>query len=63
MRVVALSDTHVRDGSATTLPVAVWRALEQADVILHAGDVTGPGLLAQLTAARAGARRARQQRS
>ncbi len=50
MRVVALADTHVPDGGARDLPAPAWRALEQAEVILHAGDVVGAGLLSRLEA-------------
>jgi putative phosphoesterase len=48
MRVVIVSDTHVRDAGTRDLPPAAWRALESADVILHAGDVVEPGLLRRL---------------
>lgn len=48
MNVVVLSDTHVRDTGTRDLPAAAWRALESADVILHAGDVVEPGLLRRL---------------
>jgi putative phosphoesterase len=46
--VVVLADTHIRDGSARRLPPAVFRALETADLILHAGDVVGGALLEEL---------------
>jgi putative phosphoesterase len=48
VRAVVVADTHLPDGGAGDLPVAAWRELERADVILHAGDVTGPALLARL---------------
>ena len=48
MKVVVLADTHVRDGGANRLPARAWAELHSADVILHAGDVTGPALLEQL---------------
>jgi len=48
VRVVVISDTHVRDRSPRDLPGAAWRALERAEVILHAGDVVEPGLLQRL---------------
>ena len=48
MRVVVLSDTHIRRGSARRLPDAVYAALERAEVILHAGDVVIPEVLDEL---------------
>ena len=48
MRVVVLSDTHVRDTGTRDLPAAAWRELERAEVILHAGDVVGAVLLRRL---------------
>lgn len=49
MLVVLLADTHVPDGAAhRRLPDAVLAAAERADLVLHAGDVTGPTLLAEL---------------
>ncbi len=48
MRIVLLADTHIPDGSARTLDDRVLRAADAADLILHAGDVTGPELLAGL---------------
>ena len=50
MRLVVLADTHVRDGGPQTLPTAVWQAIERADGVLHAGDVTGGELLDALEA-------------
>ena len=47
MRVVVIGDTHVPDFAAA-LPAALLRALEGADVILHAGDVTSPAVLDEL---------------
>jgi putative phosphoesterase len=44
-RVVVLADTHVRAGSTRRLPAAACRQLEQADAILHAGDVLEAELL------------------
>ncbi len=49
-RAVVLADTHVRDGGTTDLTAAGWEAVRGADVILHAGDVTGPAFLARLAA-------------
>ena len=39
MRVVAISDTHVRRGGRKVMPKAAVDHLRQADAILHAGDV------------------------
>jgi putative phosphoesterase len=49
-RVVVLADTHVQPGGSRQLPDDVYRWLDQADLILHAGDVTSPDLLHQLRA-------------
>jgi putative phosphoesterase len=43
-RLLLLSDTHVPD-RARARPDAVWRAVEAADVVVHAGDWTTPDLL------------------
>ena len=41
-RVIVLADTHIRRGGKRRLPDAVYAALENADLVLHAGDlVTG----------------------
>jgi putative phosphoesterase len=48
MRAVVLADTHVRDVGSTRLPDRAWVHVRTADVILHAGDVVEPGLLAEL---------------
>ena len=50
MRLVVLADTHVRDGGTTDLPAEVWRAVADADGVLHAGDVVGGALLDRLEA-------------
>jgi uncharacterized protein len=50
VRLVVLADTHVRDGSARSLPDDVWAAVDRADGVLHAGDVTGGELLDALHA-------------
>jgi putative phosphoesterase len=39
-----LSDTHVPD-RARAVPDQVWRAVDAADVVVHAGDWTTPGVL------------------
>lgn len=36
---VVLSDTHIRRGGTRRLPDTAYAHLEQADVILHAGDI------------------------
>jgi putative phosphoesterase len=46
LRIVCLSDTHLRRGSA--LPSWCLCYLENADLILHAGDLTAPSVLATL---------------
>jgi putative phosphoesterase len=40
MRALVLSDTHLGSASLDRLPVEVWELADEADVILHAGDVT-----------------------
>ena len=46
--VVVLADTHIRHGSARRMPRAVYAALEEADLVLHAGDVVIGALLEEL---------------
>lgn len=46
--VVVLADTHIRRGSTRRLPPAVYAALEEADLVLHAGDVVTAELLEEL---------------
>jgi len=46
--VVVLADTHIRNGSTRRLPPEVYAALEQADLVLHAGDVVSGALLEEL---------------
>ncbi len=46
LRVVCLSDTHLR--SEGGLPLWCLRRLEGADLIVHAGDLVAPPLLEQL---------------
>ena len=43
-RLVLVSDTHVPQ-RARALPDALWRAIDEADVVLHAGDWTGLALV------------------
>jgi uncharacterized protein len=47
MRVLVLSDTHIPD-FAKRLPPSLYKELEQADTVLHAGDVTSPEVLDEL---------------
>jgi len=46
--IVVLADTHMRPGSARRLPPAVYAALEDAGLVLHAGDVVSGALLEEL---------------
>ncbi|MCA1843709.1 MAG: metallophosphatase family protein [Actinobacteria bacterium] len=46
--VVVLADTHIRRGSARRLPPAVYAALEEAELVLHAGDVVTGAVLEEL---------------
>jgi hypothetical protein len=46
-RVVILADTHV-PARARDLPPQVWSAVEEADVVVHAGDWVEPALLDRL---------------
>ncbi|OAA26560.1 hypothetical protein UG55_10149 [Frankia sp. EI5c] len=48
MRLVLLADTHV-PARARDLPEQVWSAIDEADVVIHAGDWTSPGLLRSVT--------------
>ncbi len=45
---VVLADTHIRRGSSRRLPDAAYRHLEQADLVLHAGDVVVADVLDEL---------------
>ena len=49
MRIVVISDTHMPRG-ARALPAACVDRLRSADLILHAGDVTGKAFLGELLA-------------
>lgn len=49
MRMVLISDTHVPK-RARDLPEPVWRAIDSADVVIHAGDWVSIGLLDDLQA-------------
>src|SRR5436190_4620135 len=47
-RVIVVSDTHIRSGGKRRLPDAVYRALEAADLVLHAGDLVSADVLDDL---------------
>ncbi|HZZ48639.1 MAG TPA: metallophosphoesterase [Pseudonocardia sp.] len=49
MRLLLISDTHV-PGRRRRVPDEVWRAVESADVVVHAGDWDSVALLDELTA-------------
>lgn len=46
--IVVLSDTHMRPGLNRHLPPGVYAALEDADLVLHGGDVVTGELLEEL---------------
>lgn len=48
-RAVVVSDTHLRPGGRRRLPDAVYRALDRADVVLHAGDIVTADLVHELS--------------
>jgi putative phosphoesterase len=48
-RVLLLADTHLPT-RARVLPEEVWRAVDEADVVVHAGDWVVPTLLDELEA-------------
>jgi len=48
MNVLLLADTHLGEGQAARLVDKLYGHLETADVIIHAGDVTDPSILAAL---------------
>ena len=47
MRILVIADTHI-PSRAKRLPPTLLRALPRADLILHAGDITAPEVLAEL---------------
>ena len=47
MRLLLISDTHVPN-RARDIPAVVWDAIDEADVVLHAGDWMAPDLLDRL---------------
>jgi putative phosphoesterase len=48
-RIVVISDTHLPK-RAKALPETLWRAIEEADVVIHAGDWVDVALLDELSA-------------
>lgn len=48
MRALVLSDTHIRSQGPRRLPPEVRSAAGRVDVVLHAGDIVAPELLADL---------------
>ncbi|WP_433005878.1 metallophosphoesterase family protein [Kribbella sp. CA-294648] len=48
MRLLLISDTHL-PVRAKKLPAAVWAAVDEADVVIHAGDWVSVDLLGELT--------------
>lgn len=48
MRVVVLSDTHLRPGRARRLPDEVYAELDRADAVVHAGDIMTTDLVDEL---------------
>ena len=49
MRVLVLSDTHLRRGGRRRLPDEVYAELDRADAVLHAGDVMVSDLVHELS--------------
>jgi putative phosphoesterase len=49
VRAVVLADTHLRAGNGRRLPESVYRLLDNADVILHAGDLVDRSVLDTLS--------------
>jgi putative phosphoesterase len=49
MRLVVTADTHV-PGRARDLPAALWDAIDDADVVIHAGDWVEEALLDRMLA-------------
>ncbi|MBA3431419.1 MAG: metallophosphoesterase family protein, partial [Actinobacteria bacterium] len=48
MKVAVLADTHTM-GASRPIPPGAWPYLENADHIIHAGDVCDPVLLDELS--------------
>lgn len=45
MRVLVVSDTHLGPGTLDRLPSEVWKMADEADLVLHAGDLVHPRVL------------------
>ena len=50
LRVIVLSDTHVGPKATRDLPPHVWKLVEAADAVLHAGDIKTDEFLERLEA-------------
>ncbi len=48
MKALVLGDTHLTGSTLDRMPSEVWAEAEEADVILHAGDVLDPAVLSAL---------------
>jgi putative phosphoesterase len=48
VRLLVLSDTHLQPATLDRMPPEVWTMAEEADAVLHAGDVVHPAVLAAL---------------
>ena len=48
MKVVVVSDTHIRPGGKRRLPDALYETLSDADAVLHAGDIVTREVLDEL---------------
>lgn len=48
MKLLLLSDTHLGEDTLDRMPAAVWAMAEDADVVLHAGDVVESAVLVAL---------------
>ncbi len=49
MKVVVLSDTHIRRGSKRRLPDQAYAALADAEAVVHAGDIVVADVLHELS--------------
>jgi len=45
VKVLVVSDTHLRRDTVDRMPAEVWSMADEADAILHAGDVLDPAVL------------------
>ena len=48
MRVLVLSDTHLRPGGHRRMPDAVYAELDRAEAVLHAGDIMDAAVVHEL---------------